>query len=50
MEIKLIIIAVIALVASVSIFKGCKPLPTLVGFVGMFCAILFIVNAVMAKF
>ena len=50
MEIKLIVIAVIALVASVSIFKGCKPLPTLIGFCGTFCAILFIVNAIMAKF
>jgi len=48
-SIKLILVAIVALVATVKIFQGAKPLPTVVGFCGLFIMILLVVNTVINK-
>ena len=48
-SIKLIIIAIAALLATVKIFSGAKPLPTVVGFCGLFIMIMLVVNTVINK-
>lgn len=48
-SIKLIIIAIVALLATVKIFQGAKPLPTVVGFCGLFIMILLVANTIIAK-
>jgi hypothetical protein len=48
-SIKLIIIAIAALVATIKIFSSSKPLPTVVGFCGLFVMILLVVNTVLSK-
>ena len=48
-SIKLILIAIASLLATVKIFQSAKPLPTVVGFCGLFVMILVVVNTVLAK-
>jgi hypothetical protein len=47
--IKIIIIAVVALVATIKVFANSKPLPTLVGFCGLFALILIVWNTIAYK-
>jgi hypothetical protein len=48
-SIKLILIAIAALLTTVKVFSGAKPLPTVVGFCGVFVIYLLVVNTIIAK-
>jgi hypothetical protein len=48
-SIKLILIAIVALLTTVKVFSGAKPLPTVVGFCGVFVIYLLVVNTIIAK-
>lgn len=48
-SIKLILIAIAALLTTVKVFSGAKPLPTVVGFCGVFVIYLLIVNTLLSK-
>ena len=48
-SIKLILVAIAALVVTIKVFQGAKPLPTVVGFCGVFIMILLVVNTIIAK-
>jgi hypothetical protein len=49
-DIKLIIVAVVALIVTIKVFAGAKPLPVIIGFCGLFTMLLLVTNTVIAKF
>lgn len=48
-EIKLIVIAIVSVAITVKVFSGAKPLPSIVGFCGVFALLLIAVNTIIAK-
>jgi hypothetical protein len=48
-SIKLILIAIAALLTTVKVFSGAKPLPTVVGFCGVFVIYLLVINTIIDK-
>jgi hypothetical protein len=49
-DIKLIVVAIVALIITIKVFSGAKPLPVIIGFCGLFTMILIVTNTVIAKF
>ena len=50
LDIKLIVVAIVALIITIKVFSGAKPLPVIIGFCGLFTMILIVTNTVIAKF
>lgn len=49
-DIKLIVVLVVALVVTIKVFAGAKPLPVIVGFCGVFTMLLMTTNLILSKF
>lgn len=50
LDIKLIVVAIVALIITIKVFSGAKPLSVIIGFCGLFTMILIVTNTVIAKF